>query len=131
MSGATGGLVTADEFTARDYWPHRLRREVRLRAAMETLHAQGPALYLEIDSSGTLCEEAVRFFRDSAGDWQYSITQKDNPLRTMLEALAGIYVRGVDVDWAAFHRDNGCRSVPLPNYPFQRQRYWFDDPASA
>jgi acyl transferase domain-containing protein len=30
------------------------------------------------------------------------------------------------VDWAAFHRDTGCRSVPLPSYPFQRRRYWFD-----
>ncbi|QFU87508.1 type I polyketide synthase [Amycolatopsis sp. YIM 10] len=42
-------------------------------------------------------------------------------------SLAGAYLRGVRVDWAA----DGARSVDLPTYPFQRERYWVDSPAEA
>ena len=42
----------------------------------------------------------------------------------MLRTLGSLYVKGVEVDWAAFdapyHR---CRAG-LPTYPFQRERYW-------
>jgi acyl transferase domain-containing protein len=32
---------------------------------------------------------------------------------------------------APFTGDNGSRRVPLPSHPFQRRRYWFDEPESA
>ncbi|WP_160174864.1 SDR family NAD(P)-dependent oxidoreductase [Azospirillum argentinense] len=38
--------------------------------------------------------------------------------------LAGRWVRGETVDWAALHRGKGRRRVPLPGYPFDRRRYW-------
>jgi acyl transferase domain-containing protein len=42
----------------------------------------------------------------------------------VLETLSGLYVRGVEVDWAAYDAPYGRRRVVLPTYPFQRQRYW-------
>src|SRR5206468_587437 len=44
----------------------------------------------------------------SPGDW-----------RPLLEALAGSYVRGDPVDWAAFYKSCPLRRLPLPTYPFQ------------
>jgi acyl transferase domain-containing protein/acyl carrier protein len=43
----------------------------------------------------------------------------------VLETLSGLYVRGVEVDWAAYDAPYGRRRVVLPTYPFQRQRYWW------
>ena len=41
----------------------------------------------------------------------------------VLEALAALYVKGVEVDWAAVDAPHGRRRVVLPTYPFQRQRH--------
>nr|MDJ0837983.1 aminotransferase class III-fold pyridoxal phosphate-dependent enzyme [Acidobacteriota bacterium] len=46
----------------------------------------------------------------------------------LLHTLAGLYVRGIDPDWAAFDAPYRRRRVSLPTYPFQRQRYWLKDP---
>src|SRR5207244_7926418 len=40
-----------------------------------------------------------------------------------LDRVAAEYVRGTGLDWADFHKENRYRRVPLPAYPFQRERY--------
>lgn len=57
----------------------------------------------------------------------------------VMELLGRLWVEGVDVDWRAFFAHEQRRRVPLPGYPFERQRYWIDlappreaaDPARA
>jgi acyl transferase domain-containing protein/acyl carrier protein len=44
----------------------------------------------------------------------------------ILESLAALYVHGVKVDWSGFDRDYQRRRLPLPTYPFQRERYWIE-----
>ncbi|MFC9937663.1 SDR family NAD(P)-dependent oxidoreductase [Nocardiopsis alba] len=41
-----------------------------------------------------------------------------------LDRLASLYVRGARVDFAAYHRGDARRRVPLPTYPFARTRHW-------
>ena len=53
----------------------------------------------------------------------------DEP-KTLITALAGLYVRGVGVEWAALFGAGRCR-VELPTYAFQRQRYWLDAGTSS
>ncbi|HEX7360856.1 MAG TPA: amino acid adenylation domain-containing protein [Bryobacteraceae bacterium] len=46
--------------------------------------------------------------------------------RCILDTLSALYTAGAAIDWAAFesgYRQPG-RSIALPTYPFQRQRYW-------
>ena len=43
----------------------------------------------------------------------------------LLKTLGTLYVKGVEVDWAAFDAPYQRRRVALPTYPFQRQRYWW------
>uniref|UniRef100_UPI0021087CED KR prefix domain-containing protein n=1 Tax=Chitinolyticbacter albus TaxID=2961951 RepID=UPI0021087CED len=44
--------------------------------------------------------------------------------------LGRLWVRGVSVDWAGYFEGEERRRVPLPTYPFQRQRYWVELQAS-
>ena len=47
-------------------------------------------------------------------------------LTAMLTTLGRLWLAGVDVDWTRFYQDQSRRRVPLPTYPFERQRYWLD-----
>ena len=42
------------------------------------------------------------------------------------QALGRLWLSGVEVDWAGFHGGERRRRVPLPAYPFERQRYWLE-----
>jgi acyl transferase domain-containing protein len=44
----------------------------------------------------------------------------------LLNSLGVLEIQGVEVNWAGFDRDYQRRRVPLPTYPFERQRYWFE-----
>ncbi|HLG78665.1 MAG TPA: SDR family oxidoreductase, partial [Ktedonobacteraceae bacterium] len=44
------------------------------------------------------------------------------------QTLGQLWQAGVVVDWAAFTQQEERRRVPLPTYPFERQRYWIDPP---
>ncbi len=42
------------------------------------------------------------------------------------EVVAGLYARGVEVNWADFHAADSARRVALPTYPFERRRFWIE-----
>ena len=45
---------------------------------------------------------------------------------SMLSGLGRLWCAGVAVDWPALHAAKPRYRVPLPTYPFERQRYWLD-----
>jgi 3-oxoacyl-[acyl-carrier-protein] synthase II len=109
----------------RTHFPHRLAvvaastAEVCARLAAFTAKQEAEGVFVG-DCLETEVERVGLLPRLQLGveDWQQ-----------MLHSLGELYVRGVAIDWVAFHRDYNCRRVVLPTYPFQRQRYWVENPA--
>jgi acyl transferase domain-containing protein len=93
---------------------------------MQTLHTQGYQSFLEIGPKPTLLSMGQRCL--PAGDelWLPSLRSGRADWQQMLESLATLYINGHEVDWAGFEQDYAQRKLPLPTYPFQRQRYWLD-----
>ncbi|MBL8830224.1 MAG: polyketide synthase dehydratase domain-containing protein, partial [Planctomycetaceae bacterium] len=52
----------------------------------------------------------------------------DSAWIALLDTLARLQIHGVTIDWLAFDADYARRRLPLPTYPFQRQRYWIERP---
>jgi len=48
--------------------------------------------------------------------------QSDVPV--LLDAVGRLWLAGLKVDWGVFSNKENRRRVPLPTYPFERQRYW-------
>jgi acyl transferase domain-containing protein len=46
--------------------------------------------------------------------------------RTLLSALARLWVGGTRVEWGSVFEGTGAKRVGLPTYAFQRERYWLD-----
>ncbi|MGI9180315.1 MAG: type I polyketide synthase, partial [Longimicrobiaceae bacterium] len=66
------------------------------------------------------------------GLWLPSLRRDWDDRQQILESLASLYVRGIEVDWPRFERDRrdagGAprRRVPLPTYPWQHRSYWLE-----
>jgi malonyl CoA-acyl carrier protein transacylase len=48
-----------------------------------------------------------------------------------LEKLVLLWTHGVEVPWETLQRGPGARMIPLPTYPFRRQRYWWASDSHA
>ncbi|MFD2765790.1 beta-ketoacyl synthase N-terminal-like domain-containing protein, partial [Micromonospora eburnea] len=117
FSAATGQAVDVDTLRTPEHWVHGARHAADSEAAVGTLRAAGATAFLEL-GAGTVAAGEVR--PDPTTD------RGDADARTVMAALARLYVAGVDVDWGRVLGASG-RRVPLPTYAFQRQRYWPSD----
>ena len=63
--------------------------------------------------------------------WLPSLRPGQDDWSGLLQSLGKLYGVGVKVDWQGFERGYAHRRVPLPTYPFQRQRHWIAEQSSA
>ncbi|MDX8030222.1 SDR family NAD(P)-dependent oxidoreductase [Lentzea sp. BCCO 10_0856] len=104
-------IQTQGDVTDPEHWVRHVRDTVRFHDNVQALKTKGATTFLEIGPDGILSglvENAIPAQR------------RDKPETTAwLTALARLHVEGVKVDW----RLNG-RTIDLPTYPFQHERYW-------
>ncbi|HET7695301.1 MAG TPA: SDR family NAD(P)-dependent oxidoreductase [Vicinamibacterales bacterium] len=126
VSNLTGRLA-GDEIAAPAYWRAHLRQPVRFAAGIETLAAQGCAVWIEAGPRPTLLGLARRALPDATPVAFVSSLRPPRDSRVQLaESAAQVYAAGVTVDWRAFDAPYTRRKVTAPTYPFQRERYWLD-----
>ena len=56
----------------------------------------------------------------------YAQLREHRDSREPLDELAKLYVEGASIDWETIHGPEVPARIALPNYPFQRQRYWVE-----
>ncbi|MCR8579267.1 type I polyketide synthase, partial [Streptomyces sp. Isolate_219] len=126
VSNVTGRIATAGELTDPAYWVRQLRGTVRFADGVRTLTQHGVTGFIELGPDAVL----TALVRGSEGEG-VSVTpllrRGHDGVRTVTTALAQRHADGGEVDWGAFFR--GGRTVPLPTYPYQRERYWLSTPA--
>ncbi|QUR68818.1 SDR family NAD(P)-dependent oxidoreductase [Mycobacterium spongiae] len=117
-----------------DYWFENLRRTVDFASAVDSAHASGHTVFVEVSPHAVLlaaieeCLEA-RGAGGGAGGQDVvvpSLGRDDGGLDRMLRSIAFAYAGGVGVDWSAVFEGSGAQRVGLPTYAFQRQRFWLD-----
>ncbi|MEM9002217.1 MAG: type I polyketide synthase, partial [Cyanobacteria bacterium P01_F01_bin.86] len=128
VSSITGKVANA-EMTQPQYWVEQIRQSVQFAAAMETLQTEGSTLFIEMGSKPTLLAMGQACLPSLPATWLPSLSSPNSrkprsDWETLLSSLRKLYEAGGSVDWAGFDRAYLRRTVLLPNYPFQRQRYW-------
>ncbi|WP_031075732.1 hybrid non-ribosomal peptide synthetase/type I polyketide synthase [Streptomyces sp. NRRL WC-3742] len=107
------------------YWWDNVRDTVRFRAAVERMAAEGLGVFLEIGPHPVL-GHAVRESVEHAVCLPSLRRHEDEPAR-LTRSLAELHTLGVELDWTALHPAG--RPVPLPGYPWRRERYWTEPEA--
>ncbi|MCW2248528.1 acyl transferase domain-containing protein/acyl-CoA synthetase (AMP-forming)/AMP-acid ligase II/acyl carrier protein/SAM-dependent methyltransferase [Azospirillum fermentarium] len=129
VSNVTGAPAT-DEVATAAYWCRHIRQPVLFRAGVEALVDAGCDTFVEIGPKPTLLGLASGCVDADAALWLPSLAEHRGNWDQLLDSLARLAVRG-PVDWAGFDAPYTRRRLPLPTYPFQRQRYWLDRPAQS
>ncbi|HEY9404223.1 MAG TPA: SDR family NAD(P)-dependent oxidoreductase, partial [Pyrinomonadaceae bacterium] len=135
VSNVTGEWITAGEATDAQYWVRHLRQTVRFSEGMGALLKQADSILLEIGPGKTLCGLARR--HKDAGEARISLASlpearqhlapaSESVAATTLQTLGRLWLAGVEINWQGYNKQERRRRVPLPTYPFERQRYWIE-----
>ncbi|WP_062216675.1 type I polyketide synthase [Streptomyces sp. NBRC 109706] len=135
LSNVTGRPIEPEQVLDPGYWARHMCEPVRFHAAAEALLADEGLALVEIGPGQSL-GALLRSGGCPPDRWAHitaTLPAEADPRpddAVLADALARLWLLGVDIDWAAHHEGNGRGRVPLPTYPFQRQRFWID-PAPA
>ena len=126
VSNLTGKLADKT-ITTPQYWVDHVSKAVQFARSMDTLAQQGYKVFIEIGSHPILLGMGRRCLnseREAQSLWLPSLRRKKSDWQQILSSLSQLYLQGVDVNWTSVAKDYDYRSLALPTYPFQRQRYW-------
>uniref|UniRef100_UPI00356692A6 type I polyketide synthase n=1 Tax=Amycolatopsis kentuckyensis TaxID=218823 RepID=UPI00356692A6 len=129
LSGVTGTPIDTSALDA-GYWYRNLRQPVRFHDATKTLVEAGHRFFVEVSPHPVLGAGIEETLDETTGSAAVVGTLRRNAgdLRRFLTSLGQLWTHGHDVDWSVLYPVK--RTVPLPTYPFQRQRFWLE-PRSA
>jgi len=125
VSGVDGEILGAERATDPTYWVEQARRPVRFADALRRLHAQGTAVLLELGPDAVLSAMASECGEVLGRPFTAIPTlRRDRSEPEAIDsAVAHAHAAGAQLDWEAFFAAAGAKRVPLPTYPFQRERY--------
>ncbi|MGH8547084.1 MAG: type I polyketide synthase, partial [Methylococcales bacterium] len=132
LSNVTGAWIRAEDATDPGYWARHLRHTVRFADGLQELLQDPTRILLEVGPGPTLSTLARQ--HPAKAREQTVFTSLRHPqeqqadLPFLLTTLGKLWLAGARVDWAGFYTHERRRRLPLPAYPFERQRYWIDTP---
>ncbi|GCE29299.1 hypothetical protein KDA_47830 [Dictyobacter alpinus] len=130
LSNVTGDWITAEQIQDAGYWARHLCEPVRFSACVSQLLLDPRWLLLEV-GIGQMLSGAVKQHADHerAGNvisTLPSIYEHRSAQEALLRSLGQLWIQGAQLDWSRISSHEQRRRVPLPTYPFERQRYWLD-----
>ncbi|MEH1985028.1 MULTISPECIES: type I polyketide synthase [unclassified Nostoc] len=132
VSTVTADWITAQQATDPMYWATHLRQTVRFAEGVQTLWQQPERLLLEVGpriTTTTLARQQAKDIKQqiaipSLGD----NAENEAEWTALLKAVGQLWLAGVSIDWSNFYQRETRQRIPLPTYPFERQRFWIDPP---
>jgi acyl transferase domain-containing protein len=130
VSNVTGTWITAAEATSPSYWARHLRHTVRFAAGLDELLKEPDRILLEVGPGRTLTTLARRHPEEVPGRVVLSSVRhpqhQASDVAFILTTLGQLWLAGIPVEWSGFYAGQRRRRIPLPTYPFERQRYWVE-----
>jgi 8-amino-7-oxononanoate synthase len=127
VSNVTGKLA-GGAITSPNYWVQHIIQPVNFAAGFQYLLAQKIDIFLEIGAKPILAAlgATIASSADYAPILLPSLSNKLPDQQVILNSLAQLYHQGIKINWRKLNQDINSRGVKLPTYPFQRQRYWWE-----
>jgi acyl transferase domain-containing protein/acyl carrier protein len=129
ISNLTGTWITASEATNPDYWVQHLRQPVRFAAGITELLKKPGLVLLEVGPGRTLSTLSKQIIGIATPTLILPSLrhpqEQTSDLEILLHSLRQLWLAGADIDCSTLY-SGSQRRIPLPTYPFERQRYWIE-----
>ncbi|MET7906592.1 acyltransferase domain-containing protein, partial [Streptomyces sp. NPDC005355] len=133
LSNLTGEPVD-ERIATPGYWAQHVRQPVRFHDAITHIASEA-GVFLELGPDPVLATATQHTLQNTSADEAAAdrpsplvvatLTRKQSDAQAFGHALAQLHAHGADVDWPHwFPADPTPRTVDLPTYAFQRERYW-------
>jgi acyl transferase domain-containing protein/acyl carrier protein len=131
LSNVTGTWIETGQAQSAQYWGSQIVSSVRFTRNLAEL-ADRRRFLLEVGPGEALIGIARHQLQGSKSAASLGAENRRKSDRVFfLEAAAGLWESGAELDWRAIAPNAGRRRVPLPTYPFERQRYWIEPSSRA
>ena len=128
ISNVTGTWMTPEAATDPDYWVQQARQPVNFAAGLATVQRELSPLLLEVGPGTTLSTLAKQVATSPEAPLLSSLPHPKSSTSDqtyLLTTVGQLWLQEIPVNWQRLH-PKPRRRVPLPTYPFERQRYWVD-----
>ncbi|WP_405096867.1 amino acid adenylation domain-containing protein [Micromonospora sp. NBC_01412] len=129
VTGLGGARRTPGTLLGSEHVRRQTRERADYAAGVDALVADGCTTFVELGPGAVLTGLGRQWpdttwipVRGRRGDSQDH--HQREPAEPVVAALASLFCRGVEVDWAALAP--GGRRVPLPTHPFRPTRHWVE-----
>ncbi|MEM8676958.1 MAG: SDR family NAD(P)-dependent oxidoreductase [Cyanobacteria bacterium P01_G01_bin.67] len=130
ISNVTGTWITPQEATSSDYWSNHIRKTVRFESGLQELFKKPIQVLLEVGPGRTLSKLAQRHQQKQPEQLVLNSVrhpkEQQSDIEFLLKTVGQLWLAGVQVDWSGFYAQEQRHRIPLPTYPFERQRYWIE-----
>ncbi|MCP3669547.1 MAG: type I polyketide synthase [Gammaproteobacteria bacterium] len=124
FSAVTGSRLDGSELN-HDYWWHNIRQPVLFEQAIKSLLKQGDNIFIEVGPHTVLSGYINECLKDTDINGQVigTISRNEGQPWKVWSASNQAIIAGANIDWKRFFPSTG-NFAPIPNYPWQRERYW-------
>ncbi|MEC4811963.1 MAG: SDR family oxidoreductase [Scytonema sp. PMC 1069.18] len=132
ISNVTGTWISDEQATNPNYWSQHLRQSVKFSDGITQLLEQFEGVFVEVGPGRTLSTLTTQHLQGNTRQVVLSslpnVKEKQSDVAWLLQTLGRLWLNGVEIDWSGFYRHERRHRLPLPTYPFERQRYWIEPP---
>lgn len=131
LSSLTGQWMSEQEVFSEEYWIKHLSLDsVERRQCANQLIQIPNTIFLEVGPGETLSSSIQRCTKNTLNT--FKVLPAQNGKNTLIaEALRAMWYHNVPINWKYYYQHETRGRIALPTYPFQKNRYWFDQIISS
>lgn len=128
ISGSTGKWVKDEEAVNLRCETHHITGTKRIHDGLKELLKEQQAVFIELGAGREMILFLEQHAAGGAGNLFVNMVrppdEKVSDIHYTLSKIGELWLYGVNIDWHGFYDGEKRNRVPLPTYPFARERYY-------
>ncbi len=128
ICNVTGTWAKPEDVVQPEYWVRHFREPVHFHQGVGELLSDTKRIFIEVGPGTTMCS-LVRQQKQKPKGLLSSLrhpNEEFSDVNYFQTAIGRLWLSGMEVDWMSLRNEERRLRVPLPTYPFDRQRYWIE-----